>query len=64
MIFGGGAEFEKAKERADKLANAILEMANGKKDDFTGGREYTLENASKEICTAKYVETIKSVLGK
>ena len=45
-------------------ANAILEMAYGKANGFTGGREYTLENASREKCTARYVETIKSVLGK
>lgn len=51
-------------EDADKLANVILEMADGRKDEFVGGREYTLQNASKEICIAKYVETIKSVLGK
>ena len=50
-------------EDADKLANAILEMTD-KAQSFVGGREYTLQNASKEICTAKYVETIKSVLGK
>ena len=42
--------------------DAILEMADGKANSFTGGREYTLENASKEKCTAKYVETIKSVM--
>lgn len=51
-------------EDADKLAEAILKMADGKANDFTGGREYTLENASREKCTARYVETIKSVLGK
>ena len=49
-------------ENADRLADAILEMADGKANNFTGGREYTLENASKEKCTAKYVETIKSVM--
>lgn len=49
-------------EDADKLATAILEMADGKKDDFTGGRDYTLENASKEKCTAKYVETVMSAV--
>lgn len=51
-------------ENADRLADAILEMANGKAMSFTGGREYTLENASKDKCTAKYVEVIKSVAGK
>ena len=48
-------------EDSDKLATAILEMAEGKTSDFTGGRQYTEENASKEKCTAKYVETIKLV---
>lgn len=51
-------------ENADRLADAILEMANGKAMSFTGGREYTLENASKDKCTAKYIEVIKSVVGK
>ena len=49
-------------ENADRLADAILEMVNGKAMSFTGGREYTLENASKDKCTAKYVEVIKSVM--
>ena len=49
-------------ENAEKLANAILEMANGNAAGFTGGREYAVENASKEKCTAKYVETIKQLL--
>jgi len=46
-------------ENADRLVRAILEMADGRTSKFTGGREYTIENASKEKCTAKYVETIK-----
>ncbi len=49
-------------EDADKLANTILEMADGKATDFVGGRAYTLENASKEGCTAMYVETVLSAL--
>lgn len=51
-------------QNADQLANEILSMFNGKASGFTGGREYTLANASKEKCTAKYVETILSVSGK
>lgn len=51
-------------ENAEKLADAILYMANGDANEFTGGRKYVLENASKEKCTEKYVRTIKSVLGK
>ncbi len=51
-------------EDPDKLASAILEMADGKASSFAGGREYTLENASKEKCVAKYVETINSLLGR
>ena len=46
-------------EDADALAGAILEMASGKAISFGGGREYTIENASKEKCTAKYVEVLK-----
>lgn len=49
-------------ENAEKLANAILEMANGNAAGFTGGREYAVENASKEKCTAKYVQSIKQLL--
>lgn len=51
-------------EDSDKLAEAILEMKNGKASSFRGGREYAVEYASKEKCTGKYVETIRSVLGK
>ncbi len=51
-----------APENAEKLASVILEMKNGKSEDFTGGREYVSKNASKEICTAKYVDLIKSFL--
>ena len=51
-------------ENAEALVQAILEMSNGKAKNFDGGREYVLENASKEICVAKYVDTIKSVCGK
>lgn len=47
-------------ENADKLAEAILEMKNGKASSFCGGREYAVEYASKEKCTAKYVEVLKS----
>ena len=46
-------------EDADKLVAAILEMKNGRADSFTGGREYAIENASREKCTAKYVEVLK-----
>ncbi len=49
-------------EDAESLVSAILEMKNGRAESFTGGREYAVENASKEKCTAKYVETIKQLL--
>ena len=49
-------------ENADALTAAILEMARGRAEGFTGGREYTVKNASKDVCTAKYVETLKSVV--
>ena len=51
-------------ENAEALVQAILEMLNNGAQSFTGGREYTLANASKEMCTAKYVETIKNAMGK
>lgn len=47
-------------ENADALTAAILEMARGRAEGFTGGREYTVKNASKDVCTAKYVETLKN----
>ena len=46
-------------EDADKLAAAILKMAGGGAQNFTGGREYAIANASKDACTAKYVETMR-----
>ena len=45
-------------EDADKLATAIGDMADSGAQSFTGGREYVVANASKDVCTAKYVETI------
>ena len=51
-------------EDADKLVAAILKMAGGGAQSFTGGREYAIANASKETCTAKYVETIKNAIGR
>ena len=35
-------------------------MKNGRAESFTGGRAYTVENASKDKCTAKYVEVLKN----
>lgn len=49
-------------ENVDALTAAILEMSRGRAEGFTGGREYTVKNASKDVCTAKYVETLKSVV--
>ena len=47
-------------ENADELVAEILAMVNGKTMNFVGGRNYVLENASKEKCTTKYVKTIKT----
>jgi glycosyltransferase involved in cell wall biosynthesis len=49
-------------EDAESLVFAILEMKNGRAESFTGGREYAIANASKDVCTAKYVETIYSAM--
>lgn len=49
-------------EDAECLVSAILDMKNGRAESFTGGRAYTVENASKEKCTAKYVGIIKNVI--
>ena len=51
-------------EDADKLATAIGDMADSGAQSFTGGREYVVANASKDVCTAKYVETIKNAIGR
>ncbi len=49
-------------ENAGLLADAIVGMANGKAKLYNGGREYTLKNASKETCVAKYVEAINDLV--
>ena len=46
-------------ENVDELVVAIQAMLNGKFGSFAEGREYTLQNASKEVCTAKYVDVIR-----
>ena len=51
-------------EDPDKLAEAILEMAAGKADQYNGGREYAINNASRDICTRKYVDVVKSLVNK
>ena len=49
-------------EDPDKLANAILEMAAGKAGQYNGGRVYAINNASRDICTRKYVDVVKSMV--
>ena len=46
-------------ENVDALVCAILEMSHGESTTFVGGREYTAQNASKEVCTAKYIDVIR-----
>ncbi|MBE6564076.1 MAG: glycosyltransferase family 4 protein [Ruminococcaceae bacterium] len=53
-----------APENVEALVEAILEMKDGNRSRFVGGRDYTVQNASKEICTAKYVETVMAAMGK
>ena len=48
-------------ENADALAEAILHMM-ANTASFNGGRAYAIQNASKEICTAKYVEVIQNAV--
>lgn len=43
-------------ENADALSDAILRMADGGAVKYTGGRDYAVENASRETCVRKYVE--------
>lgn len=45
-------------ENAEALAEAILRMADGEASRYVGGREYAVENASREKCVQKYVEAI------
>ncbi len=62
VIAKADAGFAVEPEDADKLAAAIADMVDTDVNNFTGGREYAIANASKNICTARYVETIKSLL--
>ncbi len=48
-------------ENPDALVEAIVEMKNAESKP-QNGRAYVMENASREICTKKYVEVLKSVM--
>lgn len=43
-------------ENADALSEAILRMADGGAKQYCGGRDYAVENASREKCVRKYVD--------
>lgn len=49
-------------ENAELLANTILRMAENEAKKYCGGRDYAIENASREKCIEKYVNTVKSAL--
>ncbi len=48
-------------ENADLLVQAILERAENQQT-VSRGRDFVCENASKDVCTARYVAIIKDVL--
>ena len=48
-------------ENASLLAQTIVDMKNGA-DKFYGGRDYVLTNASRPICTQKYVDIFKNIV--
>ncbi len=68
--FDIGSELDEIITRADAgfcvepqdpkaLADAILSRAESKDDKYTGGRKYVMENASKDSCVGKYIETFE-----
>lgn len=51
-------------ENADELAKAILAMfSNAEESKDCNCRDYVALNASKDVCVAKYVETLKQACG-
>lgn len=48
-------------ENADALVNEILSQMDSS-DNYNGGRDYVLNNASKDVCTAKHINLIKSMI--
>ncbi len=49
-------------ENPEALAEAILKMANGEVANYSGGRAFAEANASRSVCVAKYVDTIKEAV--
>ncbi len=49
-------------ENPKALVNAILKMANGEAANYSGGRAFAEKNASRNVCVAKYVDTIKEAV--
>ena len=43
-------------EDADTLSEAIIRMADGDAERYGGGRDFAVENASREKCVKRYVE--------
>lgn len=48
-------------ENADALAKEILSQMEVS-SDYNGGRDYVLENASKDVCTKKHIDVMKSMI--
>ena len=44
---------------ADELCKEILAISSNPDTKYDGGRKYVLENASKDVCTGKYIEVLK-----
>ncbi|MBQ9115858.1 MAG: glycosyltransferase family 4 protein [Clostridia bacterium] len=58
-ITQAGAGISVEPEDAELLASAILRMAEGEAERYSGGREYAIEHASREKCVRKYVEAFE-----
>lgn len=47
-------------ENAEKLSEAILNSVGA--ESFNGGRDYVMENASRDKCVARYVDAVKACM--
>ena len=65
ILAESGAGVTVEPENAEELLEAIMTAKESQQQKAEcRSREYVMKHASKDVCVAKYVETIKSVLGK
>ena len=56
ILENANAGFCAEPENKYALADAIVEFAGGKDGKYTNGRNFVIENASKNMCVGKYIE--------